>query len=142
MVVAIDGSPGAQRALDEAVQLAKVFSAALTVLAVVPAHTVYSVQRRAEVVEPREEDLRLFEELLSRALEAARRAGLSTVTKELMQGEPVEEILTYLDDRRPDLLVMGARGLSRARRLLLGSVSDGVIHHAKCSVLVVRPGSA
>lgn len=140
MVVAIDGSPNAQRALDEAIQLAKGFSAALTILAVVPAHTVYSVQRRAELVEPREEDRRLFEELLGRALEAARRAGLSTVRQELMQGEPVEEILTYLDDRHPDLLVMGARGLSAARRLLLGSVSDGVVHHARCSVLVVRPG--
>lgn len=139
IAVAIDGSSHAQHALEEAIRLAGRLSASLTIVGVVPAHTVYSVQRRAELVEPREEDVRLYQELLTRATETARKAGVASVSKELLQGEPVEEILTFLGDRHPDLLVMGARGLSTARRLLLGSVSDGVAHHAHCSILIVRP---
>ena len=141
IAVAVDGSEPAGQALDLAAELAKQLSASLTILGVVPAHTVYSVQRRAELAEPREEDVRSFRELLDRSADTARRTGAPSVSTELLQGQPVEEILTFLADRHPDLLVMGARGLSRARRLLLGSVSDGVLHHAKCSVLVVRPGA-
>jgi len=41
-------------------------------------------------------------------------------------------------DEKVDLIVMGSRGLGRFQRLLLGSVSEGVLHHAHCSILVVR----
>ena len=139
IAVAVDGSAHAQRALEEAVQIAKTLTAPLVIVGVVPAHTVYSVQRRAEIVEPREEDRRFFEELLARSVESATKSGLSKVSKVLLQGQVVEELLVFLDEYKPDLIVLGARGLSTARRLLLGSVSDGVMHHAHCSVLVVRP---
>ena len=142
IAVAVDGSNHAQRAFDEAIQLAKCASSSLSVVAVAPVRTVYSVQRRAEIVEPRDEDRRMFEELLNRYAEAAAKAGVSSVHKVLLEGQVAEELLVYLDEYKPDLLVMGARGLSTAQRLLLGSVSDAVIHHAHCSVLVVRPPRA
>ncbi|MDQ3924791.1 MAG: universal stress protein [Actinomycetota bacterium] len=56
----------------------------------------------------------------------------------LRLGRPVEEIIVLADEIDAELVVMGSRGLGRVRRLLLGSVSDGVVRHAHCPVMVVR----
>lgn len=53
-------------------------------------------------------------------------------------GYPAEQIVRIAEDEDIDLIVMGSRGLSEWKALLLGSVSDHVLHHAPCSVLVVR----
>ena len=53
-------------------------------------------------------------------------------------GRPVEEIIILADEIDAELVVMGSRGLGGVRRLLLGSVSDGVVRHAHCPVMVVR----
>ena len=53
-------------------------------------------------------------------------------------GRPVEEIVILADEIDAGLVVVGSRGLGGIRRLLLGSVSDGVVRHAHCPVLVVR----
>ena len=54
-----------------------------------------------------------------------------------MEGHPVGCILEVAQDERVDLVVMGRRGLGGFQSLLLGSVSDGVLHHATCPVLIV-----
>jgi nucleotide-binding universal stress UspA family protein len=56
----------------------------------------------------------------------------------LLQGSPIDAILDLCEEIGPGLLVMGSRGLGPVGRLLLGSVSEGVVHHARCPVLVVR----
>lgn len=53
-------------------------------------------------------------------------------------GHPVERIMAAAADEQVDLIVMGSRGLSEWKSFLLGSISDGVLHHAHCPVLVVR----
>lgn len=60
------------------------------------------------------------------------------VGSEIIQGPPRQVIVEEADRWNADLIVMGSRGLGAWNRLLLGSVSSGVIHHAKCSVEVVR----
>ena len=60
------------------------------------------------------------------------------VSNEIIQGPPRQVIVEEADSWNADLIVMGSRGLGAWNRLLLGSVSSGVIHHAKCSVEVVR----
>ena len=60
------------------------------------------------------------------------------ITSEVIQGPPREVIVDEAEKRGVDLIVMGSRGLGAWTRLLLGSVSNAVVHHAKCSVEVVR----
>jgi nucleotide-binding universal stress UspA family protein len=63
-------------------------------------------------------------------------AKAMTVDRTVRVGAPADEILDTAQDA--DLIVLGARGLGRLERLLVGSVSERVLHHAPCSVLVVR----
>jgi len=60
------------------------------------------------------------------------------VDSEIIQGPPRQVIVEEAERWNADLIVMGSRGLGAWNRLLLGSVSSGVIHHAKCSVEIVR----
>jgi nucleotide-binding universal stress UspA family protein len=53
-------------------------------------------------------------------------------------GHPVDRIVAVAWDEKVDLIVMGSRGLGGFERFLLGSVSDGVLHHAHCPILIVR----
>lgn len=62
----------------------------------------------------------------------------SGVKSHLLDGNPSKELLTLADQERVDLIVMGSRGLGSVDRFFLGSVSEKVTLHAKCSVLVVR----
>ena len=58
--------------------------------------------------------------------------------KLLLNGNPVEEILNIADEGNFDLIVIGIRGMSKIKKFLVGSVSDRVIKHALCPVLVVK----
>lgn len=61
-----------------------------------------------------------------------------TVTSEVLFGSPESRIVETAEEIGADLIVVGSHGYSRWERLLLGSVSQSVVHHAPCSVLVVR----
>jgi len=58
----------------------------------------------------------------------------------LREGDPAEEIVRAAKEGEFDLIIVGHRGLSPVKAFLLGSVSNRVVSHAPCSVLVVRPG--
>ena len=60
------------------------------------------------------------------------------VSSELVQGPPGKAIVEEAERWGADLILMGSRGLGAWNRLLLGSVSTAVVHHAKCSIEVVR----
>jgi nucleotide-binding universal stress UspA family protein len=64
------------------------------------------------------------------------------ISTEIIQGSPRQVIVDEAEKWSADLIVMGSRGLGAWNRLLLGSVSSGVVHHAKCSVEIVRPPAA
>jgi nucleotide-binding universal stress UspA family protein len=75
--------------------------------------------------------------LVERSVQKLMEAGF---TAEAMRplGKPAEEILKAAATHHPDLIVMGAKGLSAVDRFVLGSVSTRVVQHANCAVLVVR----
>ena len=60
------------------------------------------------------------------------------ISSEIIQGSPAQVIVDEAESWGADLIIMGSRGLGVWNRLLLGSVSNAVVHHAKCSVEVVR----
>ncbi|HCA56417.1 MAG TPA: hypothetical protein DEP46_00385, partial [Blastocatellia bacterium] len=62
-----------------------------------------------------------------------------TVTSDVLFGSPESRIVETAEEWGSDLIVVGSHGYSRWERLLLGSVSQSVVHHAPCSVMVVRP---
>lgn len=78
------------------------------------------------------------EEILARARARAEEAGVKTVATMICAGDYADEILDLADADRPEMIVIGSRGLGRVRGALLGSVSQKVLHHAPCTVVVVR----
>lgn len=61
-----------------------------------------------------------------------------TISHEIIGGPPSQVIVEEAEAWGADLIVMGSRGLGAWNRLILGSVSSAVVHHAKCSVEIVR----
>jgi nucleotide-binding universal stress UspA family protein/prolyl-tRNA editing enzyme YbaK/EbsC (Cys-tRNA(Pro) deacylase) len=78
--------------------------------------------------------------LLEGQVREVERMGASVTDSHLREGRPAEEILELCEEIEAGLIVMGGRGLGSVGRLLLGSVCEGVVHHARDPVLVVRGG--
>ena len=75
---------------------------------------------------------------LARAKADLEQKGLAHVGVVFREGDPVTQIVEYAEKNACQLIVVGTRGLSNTGRFFLGSVSDGILHRAHCSVLVVR----
>ena len=138
ILVPVDGSPGANKAAELAGRLAQDTGAAVTLVHVYDVPTVAAMGLRSAT----EEEMRRARDVISRgSFDAAKRAmGERAVRLDthLAIGHPAAEICTYATERGVDLIVMGTRGQSEVRALLLGSVSEQVLRHAPCPVTVVR----
>jgi nucleotide-binding universal stress UspA family protein len=77
------------------------------------------------------------EQLLMRSARRAEERGVE-VDWEARGGHPADVLLDIAGSREVDLIVVGNKGMSGARRYLLGGVADKVSHHAPCSVMIVR----
>jgi nucleotide-binding universal stress UspA family protein len=140
ITVAIDGSAHAAAALEYAVDLAHRYGSDLVILSVAPLVPVYVTASEPYVpAAVPDSELQRFQTIVDSAVKRAEAAGVASVTGICDEGVVVDEILTHLEQHPTDLLVVGSRGLSTARRLLLGSVSTALVNHAPCPVLVVRP---
>ncbi len=142
ILVAIDGSPDAEQALAQAIDLAECEHARLTVFSAVvaPPTTAYAGVS-GEVVAMLADDARADAEAsLQRALELVpHQVSVSTVLSE----EPVRPtLLRQIKHGRHDLIIMGSRGRGAVRSVLLGSVSHYVLHHSPVPVLIVHAASA
>ena len=151
ILVPIDGSEHSRKALEFAADIAQRFNASVVLVHVVSTAALLpapvpqvGVPVTPEGVPPpvfptkmAEDMTKLGSELLARQSGEVEKRGL-TVKNVLEKGEPVEKILQTAKNERCDLIVIGARGLGKMRALLLGSVSDGVVHRAPCPVLVVK----
>jgi nucleotide-binding universal stress UspA family protein len=139
IAAAIDGSPQGHAALDAAIDLAQHYGSELTVLAVAPIIPVYVAPAEPLVLGGvPTSDLPRYRELVEAAVKQARAAGVKSVSGVAYEGVVVDEILMHLEKQAPSLVVLGSRGLSTGKRILLGSVSTAVVTHAPCPVLVVR----
>ncbi|HEX2728560.1 MAG TPA: universal stress protein [Rubrobacteraceae bacterium] len=83
---------------------------------------------------------RVAREILEEQVERVGRAGGTVLGSHLEMGRPMEVILRLAGEIEAGLIVLGSRGRGPVRRVLLGSVSEGVVHHSRCPVLVARGG--
>jgi nucleotide-binding universal stress UspA family protein len=82
------------------------------------------------------------EELLAEQEKLIEAGGGKIAGTHLRRGPAVDEILDLAGELQAGLIVMGSRGIGLVERLVVGSVSEGVVHHARCPVLVLRGGQA
>ena len=150
ILIPLDGSDHSVHALQSAVQIAKKFSGRITLIHVYSVAPLVSVSPLSSSTLT--ETGTLAPEVVSKLFEAARGAGTSIladgemrvraegiqVETLLREGHTIDEILKTVKKGEFDLIVMGARGLSKIKEIFLGSVSHGVTRHASCPVLIVK----
>lgn len=140
LLVCSDGSEAALKAAQKAAEIAKQADACVLLLHVAdegPPATPYAVPWQMISGAAESHHLAMQEALLADTAQVFQKAG---VRCQLLceKGHPAPQIVHVAERDGVDLIVMGSRGLSVLKSLLLGSVSDYVIHHAHCSVLIIR----
>ena len=142
ILVGTDGSDTATTAVRYAIDLARELGARLHIVSAyepVPADRLrregLEVPKDLEwSINPREDVL----ELLENAGREAQSVGVAEVQTFARQGDAADAILDVAEEQLTDLIVVGNKGMTGAKRFLLGSVPNKVSHHAPCSVLIVR----
>jgi nucleotide-binding universal stress UspA family protein len=141
IVVGTDGSETATEAVRQATELAKSTGDSIDL---VSAYEPVSNQRLREEKREVPEDLQWavneredVDATLNDAAEKIREAGVEVNTF-ARQGDPADAILDVAEERNSGLIIVGNKGMTGAKRFLLGSVPNKVSHHAPCSVLIIR----
>jgi nucleotide-binding universal stress UspA family protein len=144
ILVATDGSEEADLALTTAADLAEKTDSELHVAFVFPTAVQLPFPRpilaRPAEVQERELEAAMHQaqEFLDRQVERVKNEGVSVAETHLVRGQPDREIVHIGEETGAGLIVIGSRGLGGIRRALMGSVSDSVVRHAHCPVLIVR----
>ncbi len=141
IVVGTDGSETAAEAVRQATELAKTTGATLDIVsAYEPVPRDRLREESAEVpgdiahsVGPRED----VNQVLESAAKTAKGAGVEIQTHP-REGEPADALLDVAEEVKADIIVVGNKGMTGAKRFLLGSVPNKVSHHAPCGVWIVR----
>jgi nucleotide-binding universal stress UspA family protein len=141
IVVGTDGSDTASEAVRQATELARAVGARVYIVSAyepvpesrlrterleVPEDLQWMVNPRADVEQTLEDEAR-----------GMREVGVEVETL-AREGDPADAILDVAEQRGADLIVVGNKGMTGAKRFLLGSVPNKVSHHAPCSVLIIR----
>ena len=133
IVVAVDGSAKSDKTINVALDMARRYSSAVTVVHV----------REYERYEGDEVDLGPpvpAEKLIDDAVKTFREGGIEATgeIKRVSSGDTPEQIVEVAKRSQADLIIMGSRGMTEWKSLLLGGVANKVVHHAACPVLLVR----
>jgi len=131
ILLATDGSKEAELAARMAVGIAKGTASELHVVCVVDVGVAADPRLHSGLRQR-------GRELLDDQMRKVREAGITAAREHLIAGRPDREIVAMAEKVGAGLIVMGSRGLGGVRRALMGSVSDSVVRHANCPVLVVR----
>ena len=141
ILLATDGSEEGKMATQAATELSRATGSEVHVVYVLPSpaqligHHLYSDEIRESLVGGAERDAETF---LKEQADQIGSDGGKVAETHLRSGDPDKEILRAAESLGVGLIVVGSRGLGALRRALMGSVSDSVVKHAHCPVLVVR----
>ncbi|EOT30613.1 universal stress protein [Enterococcus saccharolyticus] len=137
IMVAVDGSKEAELAFRKAVNVARRNQAELLLVHVIDTRAFQTVTSFDTVLAEQATDL--AKESLTEYAETAKSNGVPAVETMIEYGSPKAIIAKQLPaDKEVDLIMLGATGLNAVERLFIGSVSEYVIRHAPCDVLIVR----
>lgn len=144
ILVAVDGSEPALRAVDIAAGLAEKFGSELLVVTVLESLRLTSEARQFADTEHLKElpaalaNRLIGEPLVSQAARRATKKGVKKVNQIVENGDPAQEILRVAKALSADLIVLGSRGLGTIRGLLMGSVSHKVMNLSECPCMTVK----
>lgn len=140
MLVAVDFSKHSDHALEVAIELAKRYSAAVSIVHIV--EPIAWAPGLAEAIDAQANATQYgLGDLLTHAAASARNAGIANVQTRLIHGVPFKEITRYAQEGDFDLIVLGTHGRRGFDHVLLGSVAEHVVRTAPCAVLTVNlPG--
>jgi nucleotide-binding universal stress UspA family protein len=141
IVVGTDGSETATEAVRTAVELAKLSNAKLEIVSAyepIPQSRLKDEGQGitgdvSHAINPRED----VQFVLDKAAAVAKKAKVEVVTHPL-EGDPADAILDVAEENDADLVLVGNKGMTGARRFLLGSVPNKISHHAPCDVWIVK----
>ena len=141
IVVGTDGSETANEAVRQATELAKAVGSSIDLVSAYEPVSSARLREEAQqvpkdlewMVNPRED----VDATLNEAADQIKAAGVPVETF-ARQGDPADAILDVAEETNADLIVVGNKGMTGAKRFLLGSVPNRVSHHAPCSVLIIR----
>lgn len=139
IMVAADGSPGADRAVDVAARLAKQLGAALWIVNVNDGLADAELELGSRIEKVGVDDMleARSRQILNHARDRAQKAGVASIHLILRTGDPAEAIIEAVASEHADAVVMGRRGRGRLSGILLGSVSQKVLSLAPCVVVAV-----
>jgi nucleotide-binding universal stress UspA family protein len=141
ILVGTDGSGTASTAVEHAIALAQETGAKLVVVCAfeaASANTAEASQAPGSDAQWLSNPHDVALTVLAGATKTATEAGVADVETFARQGDPADAIIDVAEEQTIDLIVVGNKGMTGARRFLLGSVPNKISHHAPCSVLIVR----
>jgi nucleotide-binding universal stress UspA family protein len=140
IVVGTDGSETATEAVRQAAELAKISSSELNIVSAFEPVSQNQLKEDADVpgdvanvVNPRQE----VNVTLDNAAANAKKLKVK-VQKHPREGDPADAILDVAEEIEADLIIVGNKGMTGAKRFLLGSVPNKVSHHSPCSVMIIQ----
>ena len=138
ILIATDGSETAEKAADFGVQIAGLSGAKVYAVYVIDTTPYYSIPLdqiwSKEVYEQLEQ---MGNEITSNVEKTAKAAGLEAESI-VLKGDPAQRIVNFAEEQNVDMIVVGSHGIGGFERLVIGSVSEKVVRHAKIPVLVFR----
>ncbi|MEM4446871.1 MAG: universal stress protein [Candidatus Jordarchaeales archaeon] len=140
ILVPVDGSEHAERALERAISLAKTYNSQIILLNVVKTEELEVVKQYSEASYGLVKSY--LEQAASKILEEAekltKKKGIEDVVKKITYGDPAEKIVEEANNENVDLIVIGTRGLTGVKRVVLGSTTQKVIRWSERDVLVIH----
>ena len=138
ILVPVDGSKYAYKALDYALDLAKKYDAEIEIISVLPTIEIWNIPGYTDSNELNKM-LTYYKELLCKAEERAKNKNPDLkITSKFLQGRPSDQIIEAASKEKTDLIVIASRGIGEITGPRLGKVSGRVLRNAKCPVIIIK----
>lgn len=138
ILVPYDGSKFSEKAFRKALEIANKFDADITIIVVITMHNDIREVTSKFAEELSDKQTKYFKKLTNIMIQKAKDDGIVCTRKFVFDPSPVRGIINYMKSKKFDLIIIGSHGRTGFKKLLLGSVADGILKHAKHSVMVIK----